>query len=320
MSGRIRTIKPEWLDDELLAAASDEARVLSVALVLMADDYGRGRASLATIAAGAWRYQLERDDGAHAPEILARASRAFRELLGVRFVVVYEVAGQKYFAIRNWKKHQRVDKPGRPRVPEPPNPAPPETPVIAPAARDSRDSREESASDSRGPRETLVTDLRPVPPTTTGRGEDRAQTRDAPPVRSLSRDGEIIRQAAERAFKAAGAVAPRAVRDIDGKHWLALVDPLRDVATRHGEDLSTVAERLLAGFIASPRAASKGYPIAWLAENPGEYLGARVEPAVNIPVLLGGIPSTSIAGPAGIDGPGTVADDFGFNEPIGGTP
>jgi hypothetical protein len=54
MSGRIRTIKPEWLEDELLAAASDEARVLSVALILMADDYGRGRASLATIAAGAF--------------------------------------------------------------------------------------------------------------------------------------------------------------------------------------------------------------------------------------------------------------------------
>jgi hypothetical protein len=51
MSRRIRSIKPEWLDDEKIAGASDEARVLSVALILMSDDYGRGRAALAAIAA-----------------------------------------------------------------------------------------------------------------------------------------------------------------------------------------------------------------------------------------------------------------------------
>jgi hypothetical protein len=158
VSGRIRTIKPEWLEDERLAAASDEARVLSVALILMADDHGRGRAATATIAAGAWRYQMERDDGVHAPEILARASRAIRELVAIEFADLYEVNGQRYFAIRNWSKHQKVDRPSKPRVPVP------ETTGTILVSEFQRDPRETLARPSEQPRETLATDLRP--PTT----------------------------------------------------------------------------------------------------------------------------------------------------------
>jgi hypothetical protein len=155
MSGRIRTVKPEWLEDEFLAAASDEARVLSIALILMADDHGRGRASIATIAAGAWRYQMEHDGGSHAPEILARASRALRELVAMGFVTLYEVARQRYFEIRNWAKHQKVDRPSKPRVPPPDDSSPR---VIPPTLTD---TRETLASVTREPRETLATDLRP---------------------------------------------------------------------------------------------------------------------------------------------------------------
>jgi hypothetical protein len=165
MTGRIRTIKPEWLEDELLAGASNEARVLSVGLILMADDYGRGRANIATIAADAWRFAMAQDDGAHAAEVLAMASRAFRELLAIRFVIDYEVDRQRYFAIRNWNKHQKVDRPSKPRIPAPPEA---ETPI-------KNDSRETLASVSREVAETLAThsrltctsDLRPVPATTT---------------------------------------------------------------------------------------------------------------------------------------------------------
>jgi hypothetical protein len=148
MSRRIRSIKPEWLDDEKIAGASDEARVLSVALILMSDDYGRGRAALAAIAAGAWQYQLEREDGAHAPEILARASRALRELVEMGFVTVYQVDGQRYFEIRNWSKHQKVDKPGKPQIPAPRKPESLDIPEI----------RESLARVSREPPESLATD------------------------------------------------------------------------------------------------------------------------------------------------------------------
>lgn len=178
MTGRIRTVKPEWLEDELLAAGSDEARVLSIGLILLADDYGNGRASIATIAASVWRFALERDDGANAPEILAKASRAFRELLVMGFVGSWAEGGQRYFAIKNWARHQKVDHPGKPLVPKPPEHA------FFEEANDSRYAREHVASTSRAIRETVAPDQRPTTndldqrPTTPIR--ERAQVRPEP--------------------------------------------------------------------------------------------------------------------------------------------
>ena len=118
MSGRIRTVKPEWLEDELIAMSSSDARVLSVALILMADDYGNGWCRPSQVAI---RVFPTSDDSL---ESLANASRIFREaldrLVSIRFCGLYEVDGQHYFTIRKWKDHQRVDHPGKPLVPQPP--------------------------------------------------------------------------------------------------------------------------------------------------------------------------------------------------------
>jgi hypothetical protein len=108
VSGRIRTVKPEWLEDELLALASSDARVLSIALMLLADDYGNGRANVVLLAGQAFP-----------GKVLQTTASALAELVKIRFVALYEVDGQRYFTIRNWAKHQRVDKPGKPRVPAP---------------------------------------------------------------------------------------------------------------------------------------------------------------------------------------------------------
>lgn len=102
---RIRTIKPEWLEDERMAESSAEARVLSIALILLADDAGRGRLNRATASRCF-------------PSDHAVFDRAFEELSGW-FVDRYDVRGQGYFAIVNWSKHQRIDKPSKPRTPEP---------------------------------------------------------------------------------------------------------------------------------------------------------------------------------------------------------
>lgn len=112
MSGRIRTVKPEWLEDELLASESDTVRLLSIALMLVADDHGRGRAAPAFIASEAWRYD-------RSPESLTKAREGLMRLSEIRFVTLYEVDGQAYFEIRNWKKHQKVQHAGKPRVPPP---------------------------------------------------------------------------------------------------------------------------------------------------------------------------------------------------------
>jgi len=113
MSGRIRSVKPEWLEDELLALASDAARVLTIGLMLQADDYGNGRANPILLAGQVFP-----------GKVLEHTANALAELVTIRFVSLYEVDGQRYFHIRSWEKHQRVDKPGKPRVPPPPSQVP----------------------------------------------------------------------------------------------------------------------------------------------------------------------------------------------------
>jgi hypothetical protein len=123
MTGRIRTVKPEWLEDEKVGASSDPARILSVALMLLADDHGRGRAHPLFIASRVWPY-------GEPHETLMKVSAGLEELARIGFVRLYSVAGQRYFEIRNWSKHQKVQHPSGPRVPSPDNadPEPPPPP------------------------------------------------------------------------------------------------------------------------------------------------------------------------------------------------
>jgi len=105
---RIRSIKPEWLDDERLVYASDAARVLSVALILLADDYGNGRGRPEWLASRVFPAAKK-----------SAATAALAELKRIGFVRLYAVRGENYYSLTNWSKHQRVDKPGRPLVPAP---------------------------------------------------------------------------------------------------------------------------------------------------------------------------------------------------------
>ena len=151
MSGRIRTIKPELLEDERTAALSHESWRLFVSLLLVADDYGNFRAH---------PKQLE---GAifWSRESLAGVSRGLRELVESRLLEVYEVNGQQYGHLRGWAKHQRVDKAGKPRCPGPSDG------TIVEQIEDSRESREDVANDSRDSRAAFLPDLRPPTPTPT---------------------------------------------------------------------------------------------------------------------------------------------------------
>ncbi len=106
MSTRIRSIKPAWLDDVKTAEASLAARVLSIALLVMSDDYGNGRLSRAVYARVF-------------PENPKLFGPAFDELVKKGYVRSYSLDGQDYFHVVNWDKHQRVDKPGKPGVPSP---------------------------------------------------------------------------------------------------------------------------------------------------------------------------------------------------------
>lgn len=107
MPGRIRSIKPELLEDEKAAALSDGAWRLFVSSWLLADDHGNLRAGDRYLAAQVWQ-----DTGK-----LAEARGALRELAAGEFLLVYEANGERYAKIRSWANHQRVDNAGKPRVP-----------------------------------------------------------------------------------------------------------------------------------------------------------------------------------------------------------
>src|SRR5262245_7420959 len=106
MAGRIRSIKPEVLDDENACALSDSSWRLWVSMWVLADDFGNCRAAERYLAAQVWQ------------DTSRRLAANLRELLRDR-LVLYESGGQVYAHINGWEKHQRVDNAGHPRVPGP---------------------------------------------------------------------------------------------------------------------------------------------------------------------------------------------------------
>jgi hypothetical protein len=107
MSGRIRTIKPELLEDEKTASLEDDEFRLFVALLLLADDYGNFRANPMWLGNQVWWLKKP---GRPAAEILEGVFQS-------GLVDLYEVSSQPYGHLTGWEKHQRVDKPSKPRVP-----------------------------------------------------------------------------------------------------------------------------------------------------------------------------------------------------------
>jgi hypothetical protein len=106
MSGRIRSIKPELLEDAVTAGLSDMAFRLFIGCILLADDYGNLRFEPAWLRGQVyWSRDVDSE----------QFSSAVEELSVV--VTPYEVKGQRYGAIKNWAKHQKVSHPGKPRVP-----------------------------------------------------------------------------------------------------------------------------------------------------------------------------------------------------------
>ena len=139
MSGRIRTIKPELLEDAVAAGLSDRAFRIFVGSIVLADDYGRLRAEPSWLLGQIFWSHPVKD-----------ISAALTELAPLMHF--YEVSGQRYAEIRNWSKHQKVSHPGKPRIP-----APPET--LAKSSGDPPESLPRSSGESP---ETLMPDLRPT--------------------------------------------------------------------------------------------------------------------------------------------------------------
>jgi hypothetical protein len=102
---RIRTVKPEFWTDETVGEASVSARLLLIASLNFADDYGGLERSSKQLKAQAFPYDAIDCE----PLVL--------ELIRLGLLIEYQVADKKYLHIKGFQKHQRVEKPAKPRIP-----------------------------------------------------------------------------------------------------------------------------------------------------------------------------------------------------------
>lgn len=135
-TGRIRTLKPETLEDERPAGLSDSAWRLWVSLMLLADDHGNTRAAPSWLTAQVW-WAHKRP-----PNVAALLS----DLVKAKSIALYHVRGQLYAHLSGWERHQRIDNAGRPKVP-PPSEAEEDSPRVAEILREPPQASEVCRSD-----------------------------------------------------------------------------------------------------------------------------------------------------------------------------
>lgn len=105
---RIRSIKPEILEDERTARLSHGAYRLFMGCISLADDYGNLRGSLDFLHGRIFH-------SSPLPELPA----ALQELVSAGLVRPYLVRAQAFLSITNWAKHQKIVRPARPHIPGP---------------------------------------------------------------------------------------------------------------------------------------------------------------------------------------------------------
>lgn len=110
---RIRTVKPEFWEDEVVGLLPRDARLLFIATFNMADDEGLLRWTPAYIKAQTFMYD---DDLTlkHVEVLMGLLTDA-----GLLFPFVGGVARQQMAVIVNFRKHQRINRPQKSKLPPP---------------------------------------------------------------------------------------------------------------------------------------------------------------------------------------------------------
>jgi hypothetical protein len=108
---RIRTIKPEFWDDEKMATIPRDARLLFIGLWNFSDDYGVVKGHPTWIKNKVFPY----DDIKQ-----AQFNEWLVTLEKIRAIISFDCNGEKFYYIRTFLDHQRVDKPSQTRNPEAP--------------------------------------------------------------------------------------------------------------------------------------------------------------------------------------------------------
>lgn len=151
---RIRTIKPEFWQDEKLAPLPPTTRLVFLGLLSMADDAGRLVDNVKAI--DGFLFGATRDTAKKSLEVLADAGRILR---------YQSASGQALIQIVGWHRHQKVDKPAKYTLPPPDG-----------LAGTSREPRENGATSSRSDQGPCTKDQGPSTgdhgPTTTSAASD----------------------------------------------------------------------------------------------------------------------------------------------------
>jgi len=110
---RIRTVKPEFWEDELLGVMPRDARLLFIATFNMADDEGILRWTPSYIKAQAFMY-----DDDLGPSEVGKIMQCLADA-GLVFPFIAGVARQQMALVVNFRKHQRINRPQKSKLPPP---------------------------------------------------------------------------------------------------------------------------------------------------------------------------------------------------------
>jgi hypothetical protein len=110
---RIRTVKPEFWEDELLGVMPRDARLLFIATFNMADDEGILRWTPSYIKAQAFMY----DDDLTIKDV-DQLMRCLTDT-GLVFPYIGGAAKQQMALVVNFRKHQRINRPQKSKLPPP---------------------------------------------------------------------------------------------------------------------------------------------------------------------------------------------------------
>jgi hypothetical protein len=108
---RIRTIKPEFCESVTMSRLSIGARLTFVLLWTLVDDDGRSRGGDVYLA-----HSLYPNEAG----MVGQCSEWIAELAAAECVVTYDHDGAPYIAVRNWSKHQKINRRSPSQLPEPP--------------------------------------------------------------------------------------------------------------------------------------------------------------------------------------------------------
>lgn len=109
---RSRMIKPEFWSDEKMATISRDARLTYIGMWNLSDDYGVVKGNPMWLKNNIYPYE----------EISQEVFRGWlNELMRLKRIVPFEVNSEGFYLIRNFLKHQTINRPSQTRNPTPPD-------------------------------------------------------------------------------------------------------------------------------------------------------------------------------------------------------